>query len=89
MNRNISGNDILALADEFRDYWIAVRGVRGLKLDWFVTWRNKVRNTTSSHSNPLPGSVNPLAYVNRNVWVPDDEQLSSIDPCYHAEPLSK
>lgn len=29
---------------EFRDYWIAVPGQRGLKLDWYATWRNRVRD---------------------------------------------
>jgi hypothetical protein len=29
---------------EFRDYWIAVAGQRGVKLDWDATWRNWVRN---------------------------------------------
>ena len=29
---------------EFRDYWIAVPGQRGCKLDWFSTWRNRVRD---------------------------------------------
>ena len=28
----------------FRDYWIAKAGQQGVKLDWFATWRNWVRN---------------------------------------------
>ena len=32
------------IADEFRDYWTAVPGAKGLKIDWSATWRNKVRN---------------------------------------------
>lgn len=28
---------------EFKDYWIAVPGQRGTKLDWSATWRNRVR----------------------------------------------
>ena len=32
----------------FRDYWIAVPGNRGLKLDWFATWRNWCRNQRGS-----------------------------------------
>lgn len=31
------------LAAEFRDYWIAIPGQRGTKLDWSATWRNRVR----------------------------------------------
>jgi len=30
-------------AIEFRDYWVAVPGQRGVKLDWEATWRNRVR----------------------------------------------
>lgn len=28
---------------EFRDYWIGVSGAKGVKLDWFATFRNHVR----------------------------------------------
>jgi hypothetical protein len=28
----------------FRDYWVAVPGARGRKLDWEATFRNWVRN---------------------------------------------
>ncbi len=29
--------------EDFRDYWIAQAGQRGVKLDWFATWRTWVR----------------------------------------------
>ena len=32
------------LWDEFRDYWCAVPGQRGTKLDWLATWRNRLRH---------------------------------------------
>lgn len=32
---------------EFVDYWIAVPGQRGTKLDWPATWRNRVREKFS------------------------------------------
>jgi uncharacterized protein YdaU (DUF1376 family) len=38
--------------DQFKDYWIAQAGQKGVKLDWFATWRNWVRNTTVPKSNP-------------------------------------
>ncbi len=31
------------VAEEFRDYWIAQPGQKGVKLDWFATWRNWCR----------------------------------------------
>ena len=34
------------VADQFKDYWIAQPGQKGVKLDWEATWRNWVRNTT-------------------------------------------
>ena len=36
--------NVKTLADGFRDYWIAVAGAKGKKLDWPATWRNWVRN---------------------------------------------
>lgn len=37
---DLSVNDV---ADEFKDYWIAVPGAKGKKEDWPATWRNWVR----------------------------------------------
>lgn len=31
------------ISNQFKDYWIAVPGQKGLKLDWEATWRNWVR----------------------------------------------
>lgn len=31
-------------ADKFRDYWVALPGKAGLKLEWEATWRNWCRN---------------------------------------------
>jgi len=38
--------------DQFKDYWIAQSGQKGVKLDWFATWRNWVRNTNAPKVNP-------------------------------------
>ena len=38
--------------DKFKDYWIAQAGQKGVKLDWFATWRNWVRNTNTPKQNP-------------------------------------
>lgn len=38
--------------DKFKDYWIAQAGQKGVKLDWFATWRNWVRNTNAPKVNP-------------------------------------
>ena len=32
-----------AITEEFFDYWRGVAGAKGVKLDWFATWRNWIR----------------------------------------------
>lgn len=39
------------LFDAFRDWWIAMPGSKGLKLDWTATWRNWVRNQKKENKN--------------------------------------
>jgi uncharacterized protein YdaU (DUF1376 family) len=38
-------------AEQFKDYWIAQPGQKGVKLDWSATWRNWVRNSKASKPN--------------------------------------
>lgn len=40
-----SDHDVSAEANEFRDYWIAQSGAKGVKADWQATWRNWVRRS--------------------------------------------
>jgi uncharacterized protein YdaU (DUF1376 family) len=40
--------------DSFRDYWLSVAGSKGVKLDWFATWRNWVRNQKAGISVVKP-----------------------------------
>ena len=35
--------DPMAVADQFRDHWVAKAGKDGRKADWLATWRNWVR----------------------------------------------
>jgi uncharacterized protein YdaU (DUF1376 family) len=44
--------DVRLVADQFKDYWIAQPGQKGVKLDWDATWRNWVRNTKAQKANP-------------------------------------
>ncbi len=49
------GLDVQAVADQFRDYWIARAGAGGVKLDWLATWRNWCRETAVRNANrPKP-----------------------------------
>lgn len=43
--RNWSASEVLAEAEQFRDYWTGKPGKDGTKLDWRGTWRNWVRNS--------------------------------------------
>ena len=44
--------DVRQVADQFKDYWVAQAGQKGVKLDWDATWRNWVRNTKAVKPNP-------------------------------------
>lgn len=43
--------DVRQVAEQFKDYWIAQPGQKGVKLDWDATWRNWVRNTKALKAN--------------------------------------
>jgi hypothetical protein len=40
-----------ATFEKFRDYWTAVPGAKGRKLDWLATWRNFVRSEFAPRAN--------------------------------------
>jgi len=44
--------DVRQVAEQFKDYWIAQAGQKGVKLDWDATWRNWIRNTKAVKPNP-------------------------------------
>ena len=45
-------------ADLFRDYWISAPGQKGVKLDWFATWRNWLRNSKHPKIQTITGGRN-------------------------------
>ena len=45
--------DVRQVAEQFKDYWVAQAGQKGVKLDWDATWRNWVRNTKAVKPNPF------------------------------------
>jgi len=48
----------LVEAAKFRDYWLAVAGAKGVKLDWPATWRNWVRSAVERQpARGSPGKV--------------------------------
>ena len=42
-DEHASDLDPVKAFEDFRDYWIGVPGSKGVKLDWFATWRNFLR----------------------------------------------
>ena len=42
-NSDFSEDRIISIYEEFADYWAAKTGKDATKLDWFATWRNKIR----------------------------------------------
>jgi uncharacterized protein YdaU (DUF1376 family) len=49
--------------DRFRDYWIAIPGKDGEKLDWFATWRNWVRKEKPGARNGVPDYSEVIAKI--------------------------
>jgi len=41
--------DVLRVAEVFREYWLSVAGAKGVKQDWDATWRNWVRREHQKH----------------------------------------
>jgi uncharacterized protein YdaU (DUF1376 family) len=61
--------------DKFKDYWIAQAGQKGVKLDWFATWRNWVRNTNAPKVNPA--DIVRLTVPSKNEPDPALEKIKS------------
>jgi hypothetical protein len=49
--------DAVGVFEGFRDYWIAQPGQKGVKADWFATWRNWCRNQRQGSSGQKTDSV--------------------------------
>jgi uncharacterized protein YdaU (DUF1376 family) len=47
-SRSLTRESVLKAAEQFKDYWTAMPGQRGVKLDWCATWRNWIRRLGSS-----------------------------------------
>jgi uncharacterized protein YdaU (DUF1376 family) len=72
--------------DQFKDYWTSVAGQKGVKLDWFATWRNWVRSTNAPKVNPadnirltVPMSKEPDAALEK---IKADEKKAAPMPDY-------
>jgi uncharacterized protein YdaU (DUF1376 family) len=63
--------------DQFKDYWIAQAGQKGVKLDWFATWRNWVRSTNAPKQNPY--DVVRLTVASKNEPDPALKKIKADD----------
>jgi uncharacterized protein YdaU (DUF1376 family) len=75
--------DVRQVAEQFKDYWVAQAGQKGVKLDWDATWRNWVRNTKSAKPNPY--DVGRLTVAPSNE--PDPQLLKIISDAKNAAPM--
>jgi len=69
--------------EQFKDYWIAQAGQKGVKLDWFATWRNWVRNTNAPKANPADNVRLTVASSNE----PDPALLKIEEDAKKAAPI--
>ena len=53
MEQGLSMDQVRSQAERFHDYWLAIPGQRGVKMNWKATWRNWIRSATErgSYSN--------------------------------------
>lgn len=63
--------------EKFKDYWIAQAGQKGVKLDWFATWRNWVRNTNAPKMNPA--DIGRVTVAPSNLPDPALEKIKADD----------
>jgi uncharacterized protein YdaU (DUF1376 family) len=75
--------DVRQVAEQFKDYWAAQAGQKGVKLDWDATWRNWVRNTKSVKPNPY--DVGRLTVPSKNE--PDPALLKIEEDAKKAAPI--
>lgn len=52
--KGFAESGIERIAENFRDYWIAAAGAKGVKLDWDAAWRTWVRNERDRRGGPAP-----------------------------------
>jgi len=62
------GLDLNRATAEFADYWRAVAGAKGVKLDWVATWRNDMRRKAERLGTLAPAGRGPQHVDPLNPW---------------------
>jgi len=80
--KEFPGVNAARATDEFRDYWHALPGPKGRKLDWDKTWRNRIRELSSrpgSRAPPVKASGIAAKFDNKNyTGGATDDELEAI-----------
>lgn len=74
-----TGVDAAACVAEFVDYWVALPGVRGRKLDWEATFRNRVRQLVEDGRAPAwrESRATPVTPARRELS--DEDRAAAAD----------
>ena len=72
------------VASCFRDHWISVGGVRGIKRNWLATWRNWVRREPIVGERKFSNGRPPWANLPKN-----DDKLPNHASVYHLSVAKK
>lgn len=73
--------DVKAATTEFVDYWRAIPGQRGRKLDWIATWRNRVREWQARAASKRASGSGNGAKTHAQVMA----VLDALPPCDEPE----
>jgi len=76
---NQTGVDWVKNAEIFRDYWVAMPGVKGRKANWPATWRNWIRRASEQKVRPSQSKETAIEMGRRLIMeFENDEQNTSI-----------
>lgn len=71
-DQGLIGHTLERVIEDFRDYWTAQPGQKGVKLDWDATWRRWVRTEVERRG------IDPRAYQQQPRRLTHEEQMAEI-----------
>lgn len=63
--RLLSASEVHEQVARFRDYWLSQSGSKGVKADWFATWKNWIRNMRPTNGKNRDIDNSAVAKVER------------------------
>ena len=71
--------ELKGVVDEFRDYWVAQPGGKGVRADWDATFRNSVRKfPPKPRAGPAPAKAGPSPMSGPARRMTDDERNKTL-----------